>query len=57
LAGKVEEKTTWNTKHGWVDNNKIYLKKIGWEVVDWINLAQDMKKWQVFVNTIINQVR
>jgi hypothetical protein len=25
----------------WVDNIKIYLRKIGWDGVDWIHLAQD----------------
>jgi hypothetical protein len=24
---------------------RIYLREIGWEVVDWIHLAQDMDKW------------
>ena len=27
---------------------------IGWEGVDWINLAQDRDIWQVPVNTVIN---
>jgi hypothetical protein len=26
----------------WKDNNKIDLKEISWEAVDWIDLAQDM---------------
>jgi hypothetical protein len=25
----------------WVDNIKIDLRKIGWDGMDWINLAQD----------------
>jgi hypothetical protein len=25
----------------WVHSIKIYLKEIGWDSVDWINLAQD----------------
>jgi hypothetical protein len=27
--------------HGCGDNIKINLKKMGWEVLDWIHLAQD----------------
>jgi hypothetical protein len=30
------------------------LREIGWEVVDWIHLAQDRDKWQTPVNTVIN---
>jgi hypothetical protein len=26
---------------GWEDNIKMVLRKIGWEVVDWIHLALD----------------
>jgi hypothetical protein len=25
----------------WVDNIKIYLREIGWDGMDWIDLAQD----------------
>jgi hypothetical protein len=25
----------------WVDNIKIDLREIGWDVVDWVDLAQD----------------
>jgi hypothetical protein len=30
----------------WVDNIKMDLRKIEWDGVDWINLAQDMDKWR-----------
>jgi len=30
------------------------LKNIGWEVVDWINLAQDRDQWRPLLNTVIN---
>ena len=26
------------------------LKEIGWDGMDWINLAQDMDKWRVVLN-------
>jgi len=29
------------------------LKNIGWEVVDWINLAQDRDQWRPLLNTVI----
>jgi hypothetical protein len=30
------------------------LREVGWEVVDWIHLAQDRDKWRVVVNTVMN---
>jgi hypothetical protein len=30
------------------------VREIGWEVVDWIHLAQDRDKLQVLVNTVMN---
>jgi hypothetical protein len=27
---------------------------IGWEIVDWIHVAQNGDRWQALVNTVIN---
>jgi len=32
----------------------VYLKKLGWEVVDLMHLAQDRDQWRVLVNTVMN---
>jgi hypothetical protein len=37
-----------------VDNSKIDLREIGWDGIDWIDLAQDGDQWRVFVNTAMN---
>jgi hypothetical protein len=37
-----------------MDNIKIDLREIGWDGMDWINLAQDRDKWRAFVNTVMN---
>jgi hypothetical protein len=29
----------------WVDNIKIDLREIGWDGMDWIDLAQDRDRW------------
>jgi hypothetical protein len=29
------------------------LKEINWEYVDWMHLAQDRKKWQAVVDTVM----
>jgi hypothetical protein len=31
-----------------VDGIKMGLKEVGWDGMDWINLAQDMDKWRRF---------
>jgi hypothetical protein len=37
-----------------VDNINIDLSEIGWDGVDWVDLAQDRDKWRVLVNTVMN---
>jgi hypothetical protein len=37
-----------------VDNIKIYLRKIGWDGMEWIDMAQDRDQWKALVNTVIN---
>jgi hypothetical protein len=36
-----------------VDNIKLDLGEIGWGSMDWIDLAQDMDLWRVFVSTVM----
>jgi hypothetical protein len=37
-----------------VDNIKIDLSEIGWDGMDWIELAQDRDQWRALVNTVMN---
>jgi hypothetical protein len=37
-----------------VDNIKIDLRGIGWDDMDWIDLAQDRDQWRALVNTVMN---
>jgi hypothetical protein len=37
-----------------VDNIKMDLREIGWDGVDWIDLAQDRDQWRALVNTVMN---
>jgi hypothetical protein len=37
-----------------VDNIKIYLREIGWDGVDWIDMAEDRDQWKALVNTVLN---
>jgi hypothetical protein len=37
-----------------VDNIKMDLREIGWNGMDWIDLAQDRDQWRAPVNTVMN---
>jgi hypothetical protein len=54
-VGKPEEKRPLGTpRPKWVDNIKINLREIGWDDMDWVDLAQDMDQWRALVNTVMN---
>jgi hypothetical protein len=36
-----------------VDNINIDLREIGWDGMDWINLAQDRDQWRALMNTVM----
>jgi hypothetical protein len=38
----------------WVYNIKIDFREIGWDDMDWTDLAQDRVQWKALVNTIMN---
>jgi hypothetical protein len=40
--------------HRWEGNIRMDLKEIGWEGMDWVQLAQNKNKWQVVVNMVMN---
>jgi hypothetical protein len=55
LVGKPERKRSLaGPSCRWEDNIRVYLKKLGWEVVDLMHLAQDRDQWRVLVNTVMN---
>jgi hypothetical protein len=37
-----------------VDDIKMVLREIGWNVTDWIDLAEDRDQWGAVLNTEIN---
>jgi hypothetical protein len=37
-----------------VDNMKTDLREIGWDGMDWIDLAQDKEKWRALLNAVMN---
>jgi hypothetical protein len=55
LVGKPEgAKPLERSRHGWEDDVRMNLRKIGLEGTDWIHLTQDKTLWQTFVNTVMN---
>jgi hypothetical protein len=37
-----------------MEDIKMYRKELGWEDVDWIDLAQGKHKWQTVVNVVVS---
>jgi hypothetical protein len=55
LVGKPEGKRPLGRpRHRWVDNIKIDLRAIGWDGVDWIDLAHDRDEWNALLKTKMN---
>jgi hypothetical protein len=55
LVGKPEGKRPLGRPRcRWVDNIKIDLSNIGWDGVDWIDLAQGRDQWRALVNMVMN---
>jgi hypothetical protein len=43
-----------NKRLRWEDNIKMNLQEVEWDVVDWIDMAQDRARWRAFVNVVMN---
>jgi hypothetical protein len=55
LVGKPEGKRPLGRpRRRWVDNIRMDLREIGWDDVDWIDLAQDRDQWRALVSTVMN---
>jgi hypothetical protein len=55
LVGKPEgRRPLGRPRRRWFDNIKMDLSEIGWDSLDWINLARDRDQWRALVNTVMN---
>jgi hypothetical protein len=55
LVGKPEGKRPLGRPRcRWVDNIKMDLSEIGWDGMDWIDLAQYRDQWRALVNMVMN---
>jgi hypothetical protein len=54
LVGKPGKRPLGRPRRRWVDKVQMDLREIGWDGMDWIDLAQDRDQWRAFVNTVMN---
>jgi hypothetical protein len=55
LVGKPEGKRPLGRpRRRWVGNINMDLREIGWDGIDWNDLAQDRDQWRTLVNTVMN---
>jgi hypothetical protein len=55
LVGKHEEKRQrGRPRRRWQVNAKMDLQEVGWEGMDWTDLAQDRYRWRAVVNAAMN---
>jgi hypothetical protein len=55
LVRKAEEKIPLGRRRRrWVDNVKMDIRDIGWDGMDWIDVAQDRDQWRALANTVMN---
>ena len=53
LVGKPEGKRLLGRpRHRWEDNIKMDLQEVGFEVMDWIELARNGYRWRALVNAV-----
>jgi hypothetical protein len=54
LVGKPKGKRLLRRpRHRWVGNIKMDLREMGWDGMDWIDLAQDRDQWRALVLEVL----
>jgi hypothetical protein len=54
LVGKLKGKPLRRARYRWEDSSKMDPREIGWDGMDWIDVAQDRDQWRALVNTVMN---
>jgi hypothetical protein len=53
-VGKLEGKSLMRRPRcRWEDNIEVDLQEVGYEGMDWIELAQDRESWRALVNAVM----
>ena len=53
--GNLRERDHLGDRRRWVNNIKMDLQEVGWEGIDWIELAKDRDRWRAVVNAVLNR--
>jgi hypothetical protein len=55
LVGKPEgRRPLGRPRRRWVVSIKMHHREIGWDGIDWFDLAQNRDQWRALVNTVMN---
>jgi hypothetical protein len=55
LVGKREgTRPLGRPRRRWEDNLKMDLQEVGYEGMEWIELAQERDRWRALVNAVVN---
>jgi hypothetical protein len=55
LVGKSEgHRPLERPRSRWLNNNRMDLRGIEWDGVDWIDMAQNRDQWRALVNRVLN---
>jgi len=55
LMGKSEgRRPLGRPRHRWEDNIRMDLREVGYGCVDWMEIAQDRKRWCALVSAVMN---
>jgi hypothetical protein len=55
LVGRPEGRRPFGRpRRRWEDNIKMDLQEVGWESMDWIDMAQDRYRWRALMSAVIN---
>jgi hypothetical protein len=55
LVGRPEgRRPLGRPRRRWEDNMKLDIREVGWEDMNWIELAQDRDRWRALVNAVMN---
>jgi hypothetical protein len=41
-------------RYWYMECQKMDLREIGWDGVDWTDMVQDMDQWRALANTVLN---
>jgi hypothetical protein len=56
LVGKAERKRPLGRpRRMWVDNIKMDIREMGWDGMDWADVAEGRDQWRALVNKVMNR--